>query len=353
MASHTPRHNGRVASPSILTSGYFALDTIVENEVLGFSAGGTAGNVAAALGFLEWSAAVAGVVGDDKPGERLRRDLRGAGVATNYLVTGQPGQTPQVIHMLNRGRPRYLFQCSGCGRPFPKSQTLPEDRVTRILANKDALDVFFFDRATRFTVALAEAFSELGALIVFEPSTRGRSQLVQRARTVADVVKLSLDSPGADLSLLKPTHDQQVIIITEGTLGARVKLGRGKWRRGRALDAPAFVDSAGAGDWTTAGFLHALMTRADSEHLSENDVFDALRLGQAVAALSCGWRGARGLSRNRRPADVIADASSLLYGDELATPAKEREYRFRVSEDQCLLCLTPLRPKKLRTKRSP
>ena len=346
MASHTGQRNGRHASPSILTSGYFALDTIVESDVVGFAAGGTAGNVAAALGFLGWSASVAGVVGDDKPGERLRRDLRGAGVATKNLLTGEPGQTPQVIHLLNRGQPRYLFHCSGCGRPFPKSQTLPEDRAEDVLANQEALDVFFFDRATRFTVALAQALAEVGTLIVFEPSTRGHSQLVERARAVADVVKLSLDSPGADPNLLKPAHDNQAIIATDGTRGARLKFGRRHWRPAPAVAAPAFVDAAGAGDWTTAGLLHALVTNAVRDHWAEADVFDALRVGQAIAALSCGWRGARGLARNRGPADVVVDASKLLAGEDVESPSDEREYRFRVDANQCVVCLTPLREKK-------
>jgi fructokinase len=351
MASHTGERNGGHASPSILTSGYFALDTIVEGDVVGFAAGGTAGNVAAALGFLGWSASVAGVVGDDKPGERLRRDLRGAGVTTKNLLTGEPGQTPQVIHLLNRGRHRYLFHCSSCGRPFPKSQTLSEDRAERVLAHQEALDVFFFDRATRFTVALAEAFAEVGTLIVFEPSTRGRSQLVERARAVADVVKVSIDSPGADPSRLKPAHDNQAIIATDGTHGARLKFGRGKWWPARSLAAPAFVDGAGAGDWTTAGLLHALLTNADREHWVEANVFDALRMGQAIAALSCGWRGARGLARNRRPAEVVADAKKLLAGEDVESPSDEREYRFRVDANQCVVCLIPLRQKNRRVRR--
>src|SRR5215211_264130 len=84
---------------------------------------------------------------------------------------------------------------------------------------------------------------------------------------------------------------------TRGREGVSWRLRKTTWR-----DLPAFsarvIDDGGAGDWMTAGFLAALPS-LDPESLGEEQIASSLQMGQALAALSCAWPGARGMSANR------------------------------------------------------
>src|SRR5205823_1895970 len=68
------------------------------------------------------------------------------------------------------------------------------------------------------------------------------------------------------------------------------------WHRLGAVPAPVIVDTAGAGDWCTAGLLAVLARNgvAGAERATESDVATAMRFGQVAAAVACGYEGARG-----------------------------------------------------------
>ena len=81
--------------------------------------------------------------------------------------------------------------------------------------------------------------------------------------------------------------------------------------RNRSLPGPGSRDTAGAGDWCTAGLLHALARRGATglKEATEKEIEDALRLGQALAAVKCRYEGARGvmyaMSKKRFEAAVV------------------------------------------------
>ncbi|MBA3380863.1 MAG: hypothetical protein H0T97_03205 [Actinobacteria bacterium] len=324
--------------PSVLTCGFVALDTLVGDGVLGYTVGGTAGNVAAALAFLGWQSTVAAVVGGDEAGSRVRRDLARAGVDTRYVGVKKESLTPQVIHEVLDDGHRYHFRCYDCGRRLAKSSPPREALAATILEEWPDPDVFFFDRASRFSIALAEAYSERETIVVFEPATRGRPALVSRAYASASFVKCAEDSP-IDFRTLLRRRDKRTLIVTGGANGVRLRHGRRDIRRLPAPPVPAVVDAAGAGDWTTAGLLYALLAAdADARSFSQTEVERALAWGQAAAALNCAWRGARGIARSRDAADVARDVNAVLAGSTTAQRVTQR-FSARVSEALCRVCL--------------
>jgi fructokinase len=326
--------------PRVLTCGFVALDTLLSHKVLRYAAGGTAGNVAASLAFLGWDAAVAAVVGDDEAGVRLRRDLATAGVDITDIAIRKHARTPQVIHDIKGPVHRFLFRCSGCGRRLAKSQPPPRSLVDEILDERPDPDVFFFDRASLFAVTLAEAYAERGVLVFFEPATPGRAPLVTRACRAAHIVKMSQESPVSPLPRRK-SGTLQTLIVTAGANGARLRHGSAKARQLASFPNVRVADAAGAGDWTTAGFLHALLaTRPFNRNFTSPALVEALRWGQAIATLSCRWHGARGLARNMTAADLEVRVASLLAGADDPAPSPSRErFRPQLSKPLCNVCL--------------
>lgn len=82
-----------------------------------------------------------------------------------------------------------------------------------------------------------------------------------------------------------------------------------------AFASSAVNDTAGAGDWFTAGFVDALMGdgRRNSDDLFQSDRIEgALNHGQMLALMSCGFEGALGMMYALSSDEVKIEAEELL-----------------------------------------
>lgn len=328
---------------SILAAGYTPLDIVRYKGRQWHAAGGTAGNVAAILGFLGWDAALITDYGDDLAGRRARRDLQMANVSIAHIRLLAGHATPRLIHEIDGVGHRFRFHCPDCDTAFPRSRPLRLDRAIEMAGLGLRPDVYFFDRVNAGTLHLAEHFARTGSLVVFEPSRPARPAWTQRAIAAADVIKHADDrDPGLTKTHPRP---EQLWVITGGASGTRFRVGNGKWH-----DSPAFtypvVDAGGAGDWTTAGLVHTLPI---SGRRTVAAVASALAWAQALAAVSCGSPGARGLARNQS-ADAILRATQFLQhrGCGPHEPASAAARPAAVPADTCRICLQPTRSADIR-----
>jgi fructokinase len=232
-----------------------------------------------------------------------------------------------VVHAITPSGHRFHFSCPVCGKRLPRFRPLPRAAVPAVLETHPHPDVFFFDRATRGSIGLAAAYKASGKLIFFEPSRIGRADSFATAIELADVVKFSAQHEPELHSALARWPGGQLRIETLGPLGLR--LGRDRSHL-RALSAfPVSVaDSAGAGDWATAGFLYAL-PHLDIHATSAEDLAAAGTFGQALGALSCRYPGARGLSEVMSRSAVRWRVAALMTGrrQRLPLPAASRGER--------------------------
>lgn len=302
---------------TVLSSGYVALDVIVDGDAMGHRAGGTAANVAANLTFLGWRSQLAALLGSDPAGGRLRGDLVHAGVGTDH-VTAEPGAvTPVVVHEVLATSHRFRFGCPECGRRFPRHRPVSVDHAERVTGSVYP-DVFFFDRVSASTLLMAQAVRERGGLVVFEPATRGREHQFSMALQLAHIVKLSADRLEVLQDRLAGHREaRQIHVLTNGGSGAAWRLGDADWRRVPGFAANV-VDAGGAGDWTTAALL-AFMPTLQPEDVVTLNLDEVLRISQAVAAISCGARGARGISQVMTREELLKAAGTLL--EDFAPPA--------------------------------
>lgn len=303
---------------SIVCAGYMPLDVVISGGPLEYNAGGTAANVAAILAFLGWEAALAGQVGDDRAGELLLADLGAAGVDTSHIRCVANALTPRLIYTVGHDGHSFGYTCPECRQRVPRSRPLTLEGAERCAATIPTPDVYFFDRANPATVWLAERYAEAGSVIVFEPSIPVNAALLRRAAAVAHVVKHSDDrSVGglADLGLRPRAGD--VRVVTHGAEGLELSHGSARPRRLGAM-ATLAVDTGGAGDWTTAGLLWRAV---GPDGLIEDAVEEALRFGQAIAALNCAVAGARGLMRLTRRT-VLRRSQQVLVDGALTRPLR-------------------------------
>jgi fructokinase len=327
------RHRGR----RILGMGYVVLDILQYDGMISHMAGGTTGNILANLQFLGWDSEAASLIGTDAAGTHLLADLERAGVGVGLVDARPDVVTPVVVYEVVNGSHRFRFSCPQCGRRFSRYRPLHQGFVEARLTA--APDVLFFDRVSAASLSVAEETRSKGGLVVFEPSTRGRTDGFVRALELCHIVKCSDQRMTEFRTLLDKAPDTQVQVVTRGREGVSWRLRKTTWR-----DLPAFsarvIDDGGAGDWMTAGFLAALPS-LDPEALGEEEIASSLQMGQALAALSCAWPGARGMSANRSRRQVLTAARALMQ-DSRRDRSIERIPAMKAQRpyvDGCVACL--------------
>jgi fructokinase len=267
-------------------------------------AGGTCGNVMAVLAYLGWSVKPIARLKDDAPSELIREDLARWLVNLDLVSISPDGSTPvyvQTIRYSAAQDPVHTFssRCPTCGARLPGYKPLTASAAEKIANGIAAADVFFFDRASRGAIMLAQRCAELGALVMFEPSGVGDESLFRGAAQVSHVLKYSHERLSGEGILRECRPALQ--IETLGRDGLRYR-SRGKsdmaddWRHLSAFPAASVRDTSGSGDWCSAGLLHCLGKQGGAGLLSAtaDDIEDALLFGQALGAWNCGFEGPRG-----------------------------------------------------------
>lgn len=292
---------------AVVGTGFLALDIVLAEgggEHPRTWAGGTCGNVLAILAYLGWRAYPVATLGDDAGSARVIDDLAEIGVDVRFIRKVAGRRTPIVIERIRKlanglPRSRFVWTCPGCGAWLPGYQAVLAKDMEPVIASMPDPVVCFFDRASRGALDLAAASAKRGALVVFEPSGVGDARLFREALGLSHVLKYSHER----LSGIVETLGDRAPLLEIETLGAdglRYRLGghsgKREWRLLDAYGVTDVRDTVGAGDWCTAGFIHALGRRGAVAlaNPGRKTVEGALRAGQVLAALTCAYEGARG-----------------------------------------------------------
>jgi sugar/nucleoside kinase (ribokinase family) len=269
-------------------------------------AGGTCGNVLLALRYLGWRTAPVARLHPGAAADRILEDLRRWGVSTQFISLDEGGSTPIIVHRIGRsssGEPYHTFswRCPNCGNRLPGYKPVLASAARDIAGRLGSPRVFFFDRVSRGALLLASEATARGAAVVFEPSLVGHPGLFREAWKLSDVVKFSHERLHDLPRECESIGGLRLVIETLGRDGLRYRSDlpgsatRG-WHRSDALAAEDVKDTAGAGDWCTAGIIHILLAGGATALAGATapQLRHAIRYGQALAAWTCGFEGARG-----------------------------------------------------------
>ena len=338
--------------PRVLTAGYLTLDMIVRNadtRDYWHTAGGTCGNVSVFTSALGADVSILARVGEDQRGQRLLEGLTAAGVDISHIETVARLHTPGIVELVRstpEGAHRFTFRCPVCGTKLPKAAVVSKRQAELEVKCIDKFDVFFFDRATSATVRLAEAAREAGLLVMFEPTSIPRTAWAGRAAELSDIVKVSLQS-GYNSSKwrLTPGPSKQFIVETLGARGARFLSrsphGWGSWQEVPAAAQSCIRDTAGAGDWLTAGLITSLPLQPDA--LDIDTMRASIGYGQRLSAISLAFDGPSGaLTALGAPiiAQVARGTSPIQIPCLPGRPERSQRSRSPWTAHYCELCLT-------------
>ena len=306
------RTTGNPIKPAIVGTGLIALDVVVNTasavEPQIFT-GGTCGNVMTILSYLGWHSVPVSRLRNDSIAKLLVDDLTVWGVDTSHVSRTRDGSTPvifETIRELTDGTRTHSFstRCPCCGDYLPGYKSILGNSTAETASLLRNHQVYFFDRATRGTINLAKASAAQGSLVFFEPSGLGEPRLFEEAWSLSHIVKYSNERLRdiADIGL--GTQSNENVILEIETLGAsglryRSKLKSGHlsgWKMLGVIPARMVKDTAGSGDWCTAGLINKLGRGGlvSLKKISNDRLKEAFRYAQALATWNCGFDGARG-----------------------------------------------------------
>jgi sugar/nucleoside kinase (ribokinase family) len=291
--------------PVVVGAGLVALDVVLDERSETpprLWAGGTCGNVLSILAFLDWRSLPVARLGRDAASRLIIRDMRRWGVEVDHSSLAPTTPGPIIIHRIRQnsaGEPFHSFSlnCPDCGRHLPSYRPVPAASLETVLPIIPKPNVFFADRVSRGVITLAESLRDRGALIVFEPCGLSDQAQFNKMLALTHILKYSHDRlPDLDVSVEVP-----LVIETMGRGGLRYRsrLAGAKtkgWVRCEPYQLNRYVDTAGAGDWCTAGLVHMLGRHGSKafNQIGTSRLQSAIDFGQALAAWNCGFLGARG-----------------------------------------------------------
>ena len=282
-------------------AGLISLDVLIwegKRIPVSFYVGGTCGNVMMILSYMGWETYPISRLDGTKDGMRVLADMEKHNVHTDFVSTND-GKTPVIVQrkFINKdGIPTHRFESRpNMGRFYLDFKSLTMRQADEVISRIDFVPkVFFFDRVSPAILKLAVIFKEKGSVIFFEPSSRsGNVILFNKCVEVSDIIKFS-EQRIKDIEQFESYKDK-LFIQTQGAKGLSYRLNFG-WIHLEPVANDKVIDTAGAGDWTTAAFINELFkTRNRISDISVVEIERALNDAQKVGAQSCSYEGARGM----------------------------------------------------------
>jgi fructokinase len=272
---------------------------------LKFWMGGSCGNVLIILSYLGWESCPVVRLGDDSAGRFLIKEMKSFELKCDLVSLSKSASTPIIVEEISNGvhgNPlhRWKWTCPICGSKLPVYKPFPAREIAAVSAKIPESNVFYFDRVSRAAVELAQCCKSRGAIVFFEPSMIGNKELFNKCLEVADIVKYS-HSQAANFSKLLNNFMIPLEVETMGANGLRYRAGtsspKNNWIEMPGYRLQDFKDSAGCGDWCSAGIMHTLgvLKITNIHEVSNQAIEHAVKFGQTLAAIKCSFEGARGL----------------------------------------------------------
>jgi fructokinase len=310
--------------PICIGTGLVALDAVISHDPhkpTQFYAGGSCGNVITILSFLGWNTYPIARLSNNIAAEILIKDLSKWNVKTDMISVSDDGSTPVIIHRILKGpegTPKHKFEFKNPedGKYLPSYKPCLSKSVDAIYEKVSNPNVFYFDRINRASIELARKYKLNGSLIFFEPSSISDLKGFNECLEVADVIKFSTDRIG-NYSELYKNAKVGIEIETLGKDGLQYrKKGEVQWTKVPGFLLDDFSDTAGAGDWCTAGLIFKLFCdykNTNIQDIASIDINNAIRFAQALSALNCRFEGARGLMYNIDKSDLLLHVDNILF----------------------------------------
>jgi fructokinase len=294
----------------IVVAGEALIDLVVTAEQIVATPGGAPYNVARGCARLGMETALMATLSTDGFGQRLAAGLAESGVSTSLVQPTDRPTTLAVAEVDARGGARYRFYADGTSAPLLTPTALPDTADALVTGG---LGLVLEPMAAAIEHVVAQASADVLVLVDLNcrpAAIDDRVAYIARLRHVlarADVIKASdedvewLMANGAELL----GSDKRVVLVTAGDAGTTIRTSAGSVEV--AVEAVPVVDTIGAGDAFTAGFVSwwSASGRGRGDLGDATAIEQAVRAAHEVAAVVVSRRGADPPRREDLPLDWL------------------------------------------------
>ena len=289
----------------ILGAGLICIDIVHDHDRTKIMNGGSCANVISVLSQIGYDCSIIRERYSDYLESVLSKTISSLGVK-EIIYKDSTSNTPKVIEVLNGSKHEFLTCCPKCGLKILKLCLPTERDVTQALIDYFDYDVFYCDRTSPGIRIIMDRVRMNHGIVIYEPNTaRNLDSLLESAKH-ADVIKFSKERvPPKIAERIRTTiTGLKVIILTEGAEGLSFSHVLENGKMSEWIHVPSefngpVVDTSGAGDWLTAGFISELIKfdgcHSKGQFYSKNRLIDMLAQGMKYSQLCCAAIGAQGV----------------------------------------------------------
>ncbi len=249
--------------------------------------GGSAANTAVACARLGLKTGFVGKIGEDDFGEFLKQDLAREGVDIAELKKTREKQTGTCLIVMDRKKERHMYAFSGAANLLSRSDINPEYiNSAKIVHLADLKNIAPLIEAAKQARGKTKVSLNPGGLII--------NLGYRKIRPLLKLVDIYISSKNEAAKLYRTENTLELAdkLLKEGIETVALTLGKDGCyiaNANQSLRVPAFkveaVDTTGAGDAFSAGFLYGLA--------KELSLRECGRYANATAALCVSTSGAR------------------------------------------------------------
>lgn len=288
----------------ILGAGLVCVDIVYDKSSTKIMNGGSCANVLSVLSQVGYDCSVLREKYSDPLESFLSATLTTLRVKQIYYKSSRKS-VPRIIEDISGADHSFYTVCPICGKKILTLRLPAKEDVKSVSEAVGNADVFYCDRSSSGLKDLMEVANKQRKIVFYEPnSSRNLNSLLETA-LLSDIIKFSKDRiPMGIAERIRKTNSRvKLIISTDGAKGLTFSHRREKGEMSPWITIPSsfsgpIVDSSGAGDWLTAGFLSELLS--EREDLSLNKLYNddviakTMVSGMKYSQLCCAAIGAQG-----------------------------------------------------------
>lgn len=263
----------------------FNYDQKIPVKTLQQAVGGNAANVAIGLSLQQVETSILTHVGNDEAGRKIVEQLKGTRVDISQVQTEPKGQTNHAFIIDYRSEKTVFSYHAQRSYQFKLRRHYDYVFITSMAQTKSETYIDELNQAVK-----------KGTRLIYEPGTlqiragvRSSQALLQQCHILilnkAEAKQLIRDNEDSERALLHKLLDlgPQEVVITDGTRGAFVSNGQ-QFYHGSIWRTAKKIESTGAGDSFTAGYIAARLQGLDLQLALKRGAINAGSVVQQVGA---------------------------------------------------------------------
>lgn len=287
----------------ILGIGFSCVDMIQKDDCVKLMNGGTCLNVLTVLSQLGWKSEILlPLLKEDVLSKVFEDNMKKMGVV--FQGCGKCRRpVSRIIQIYDKEKKHeFILTCPKCGKKMITRPFGTEAEYEQIANGLQDYDLLYFDRITYGIKRIVRDFAEVDKPVIYEPNSGRNLKAVTEISGQIDILKFSITKislkAAEKIAAVNRNSRLKLMIATAGPEGLyfRYRENDGtfsEWIKIDGIENSRIIDTSGAGDWLTAGFLYLFFN--NNEYIYNRDILtEALLFGMKLSGICMQAEGAQG-----------------------------------------------------------